>query len=453
MLAPLQTYRTRLDATLLWTEVGQVRSLAGLTLEVEGLCAAVGDLCQVSSRDPRHGARIHVLAEVVAARRDHLVLLSYSGLEGLSPGDDVTLLRHASHVPVGEGLLGRVIDGFGQPLDGGARPRTQGVAALKPAPRNPMLRARLGERLTTGNKLLDVFLTLARGQRIGLFAGSGVGKSTLLGSLARKVSADVNVVALIGERGREVREFVEIQLGRDALARTVIVSATADQAAPARVRAAHAAAAIAEHFAGQGCHVLFLMDSLTRFAMARREVGLSAGEPPTVRGYTPSVFAELPQLCERFGNLEGGGSVTAVMTVLVEGDDMNEPIADHARAVLDGHVVLSRSLAEEGCYPAIDIAQSVSRAMPQVADKSHLELASRARRVLSTLERNRQAIEIGLYVRGVNASSDQAVDAGYRLKDWMAGDGDSVELAEALAGVAACLAPQPGDGLVRTRAA
>jgi flagellum-specific ATP synthase len=262
-------------------------------------------------------------------------------------------------------------------------------------------------------------LAIGRGQRVGIFAGSGVGKSTLLGMIARHVSADVNVIALIGERGREVKEFVDRQLGPEGLARSVVVVAASDQPALTRLRAANAALAIAEHFRDQGKHVVLTMDSVTRFAMARREVGLAAGEPPTARGYTPSVFAELPHLCERCGTSASGGSITALMTVLVEGDDFNEPVSDHMRAILDGHIVLSRQLAHAGHFPAIDVLQSASRVMPEIASREQRDVAAEARRVLSVLERNRQLVDLGAYQKGSNPELDAALLLDSRLQAWL----------------------------------
>jgi len=290
---------------------------------------------------------------------------------------------------------------------------------LHGAPVNPMKRPPISRVLETGVRAIDGLLTLGQGQRVGIFAGSGVGKSTLLGMIARHVKADVNVIALIGERGREVRDFIDKQLGPEGLRRSVVVVATADQPALARIRAAHAAVAIAEYFRDQGQQVLLTMDSVTRLAMARREVGLSAGEPPTARGYTPSVFAELPQLCERFGASDTGGAITALLTVLVEGDDFNEPISDNLRAILDGHIVLSRALAHGGQYPAIDVLQSTSRLRTDLTDNAERELVSRVTRHISLIERNRQMVDIGAYEAGTNPLLDQALRRDTALREWM----------------------------------
>ena len=305
--------------------------------------------------------------------------------------------------------MGRVIDGFGRPLDGLPAPDLDERRPLRCAPTNPMRRPRIEKVLETGIRSIDALLSLGKGQRVGIFAGSGVGKSTLLGMISRHVKADVNVIAMIGERGREVREFVEKQLGPDGVERSVVVAASADQPALARIRAAHAALAIAEHFRERRRQVLLTMDSITRLAMARREVGLSAGEPPTARGYTPSVFAELPDLCERCGTAPSGGSITALFTVLVEGDDLNEPISDALRAILDGHLVLSRQIANQGQYPAIDLLQSASRLLPDLATTVEREQVPQAIRMLAILDRNRQMVELGAYERGTNPELDAAL--------------------------------------------
>ncbi len=306
--------------------------------------------------------------------------------------------------------MGRVIDCFGNPLDDLPMPCVDLQWPLRPQAPSPMRRPRIEHVLETGIRAIDSLLTLGKGQRVGIFAGSGVGKSTLLGMIARHVTADVNVIALIGERGREVREFIDKQLGEDGLRRSVVIVATADQPAAARVRATHAAIAISDYFRAQGKQVLLTMDSVTRFAMARREIGLSAGEPPTARGYTPSVFAELPELCERCGTGPSGGSITALLTVLVEGDDFNEPISDSLRAILDGHLVLSRDQAHRGQYPALDVLKSASRLMPDLCDNADRSLAQEAIRVLALLERSRQMIDLGAYETGSNPELDRALE-------------------------------------------
>jgi flagellum-specific ATP synthase len=356
---------------------------------------------------------------VVGLRPGHVTLLAYGALHGIAAGAEVVALGRRSTVLAGEELLGRVVDPFGAPLDGRAAPDGLQEVPLHPPALNPMQRPPIAKVLECGVRAIDALLTLGQGQRVGIFAGSGVGKSTLLGMMARHVQADVNVIALVGERGREVREFIEQQLGAAGLARSVVVVATSDQPALARVRAAHAAVAIARFFSDAGRQVVLTLDSMTRLAMARREIGLAAGEPATARGYTPSVFAELPQVCERCGTAPSGGSVTALLTVLVEGDDLDEPISDSLRAILDGHIVLSRELAQQGHYPAIDVLKSASRLMPALASREERALAVAALQRLALLERNRQMVDIGAYQKGSNAALDEALSREAALQDWL----------------------------------
>lgn len=441
--------------------LGVVRRLRGLAIEADGPRGHVGELCAVlppgldvppgwpipglvhaegtTSEDGQ--AQTGILAEVVGIQPGQVTLMPYGSAQGLSVGSTVVALGTRSSVGVGDALLGRVVDGFGRPLDGGPPPATSEQRALKGVPINPMQRPRIDRVLETGIRSIDALLSLGRGQRVGIFAGSGVGKSTLLGMIARHVTADVNVIALVGERGREVREFIEKQLGPEGLKRSVVVVATADQPALSRIRAARAALAVAEHFRERGRHVLLTMDSITRYAMARREVGLSAGEPPTARGYTPSVFAELPELCERCGTGPSGGSITALFTVLVEGDDLNEPISDALRAILDGHLVLSRQLAHRGQYPAIDPLKSASRLLPDLADADELALVGRAVQVLSLLDRNRQMVEVGAYQGGSNPELDAALACQPRLLAWLRQSEGGVERATAIAALREALEP------------
>lgn len=421
--------------------LGTVRRLRGLAIEADGPTGHIGELCAVlppgqgreldaaASLSPCAGA---ILAEVVGIQPGRVTLMPYGSAQGLAVGAMVVALGRRSDVGVGDVLLGRVIDGFGAPLDGRPAPATRAARPLRGGAINPMQRPRIDRVLETGIRSIDALLSLGRGQRVGIFAGSGVGKSTLLGMIARHVKADVNVIALIGERGREVREFIEKQLGDAGLARSVVVVATADQPALSRIRAAQAAVAISEHFREQGRHVLLTMDSLTRYAMARREVGLSAGEPPTARGYTPSVFAELPELCERCGTGPSGGSITALFTVLVEGDDLNEPISDALRAILDGHLVLSRQLAHQGQYPAIDPLRSASRLLPDLATAEERQLVGRTIQVLSLLDRNRQMVEVGAYQAGSNPELDEALACRPRLMAWLRQDEGGADRASAL---------------------
>lgn len=413
--------------------VGQVRQVTGLAIEASGPDAAIGELCTIMARHHGSGSSAGIIAEVVGLRQGRVILMPYGAPDGIAAGCEVIAGGARADIGVGDALLGRVIDGFGAALDGKAAPVLSQRRNLKARPRNPLQQPRIDRVLETGVRAIDSLLTLGMGQRVGIFAGSGVGKSTLLGMMARHVKADLNVIALIGERGREVREFIEQQLGTEGLQRAVVVVATSDQPALARLRAAHAAIAIAEHFRDGGRQVLLTMDSLTRFAMARREVGLAAGEPPTARGYTPSVFSELPELCERCGTAASGGSITALLSVLVEGDDMNEPIADCLRATLDGHVVLSRELAHEGQYPAIDVLRSASRLMQDLVTPAERRLAVDVVKCLAVLARNRQMVDIGAYEHGSNPALDQALAIDTALRAFLHQAGGGVARSEAIA--------------------
>ncbi|HSV34578.1 MAG TPA: FliI/YscN family ATPase [Ramlibacter sp.] len=440
-------YRKAAADARLVRRLGHVHRLGGLSVDVHGLEAEVGEICVIRPRPTPGGQlRASVLAEVVAARARQLTLMPYGSLEGLATGCEVEADGTRDQVGVGDALLGRVVDGFGEPLDGLPPPATSQCRPLRAPPVNPMRRPRISQVLETGIRAMDALLALGQGQRVGIFAGSGVGKSTLLGMIARHVKADVNVIALIGERGREVKEFIEKQLGPAGLARSVVVAAASDQPAISRLRAAYAALAIAEHFRDQGKQVLLTMDSVTRFAMARREIGLAAGEPPTARGYTPSVFAELPALCERCGTAPGGGSITALMTVLVEGDDMNEPISDTMRAILDGHIVLSRQLAHAGQYPAIDVLHSTSRVMPDITSQAHRSLANEVVKQLALLERNRQLVDIGAYESGSNPDLDLALKYQPALRNWLSQQHGGVPASEALAALQECIRDKPVSG-------
>jgi flagellum-specific ATP synthase len=406
-MSGLHDARAALRSAMLERRIGWVRRLQGLAIEAEGPDVELGEMCQVHPRGEVQSPP--VLAEVVGLEHGRVVLMPFGALSGVAAGCEVTALGRSSGIAVGPELLGRVIDGFGVPLDGGPAPVLHEWAPLHAAATNPMLRPRIAQVLETGVRAIDVFLTLGRGQRVGIFAGSGVGKSSLLGMITRHARVDINVVALVGERGREVREFVEEQLGQEGLRRSVVVVATSEQPALARIRAAHAAVAVARHFAEQGRSVLLTMDSITRLAMARREVGLAAGEPATARGYTPSVFAELPQICERCGALPSGGAVTALLTVLVEGDDLNEPVADSMRSILDGHIVLSRDLAQQGHFPPVDLLRSNSRLLTELVPAEQRQPVGDALRHLAVLERNRQLVELGAYKKGANPALDAAL--------------------------------------------
>jgi flagellum-specific ATP synthase len=402
---PLEPYFEVLEGLDGARVTGRVRRVAGLIAECEGLTAPVGAVCAIQ---PASGPALR--AEVVGFRDDATLLMPFGEVAGVRRGDDVVCLQQAPRVAVGDALLGRVLDAEGNPLDGGEPPVTDESRPLFGRPPSPLDRDRIVEPLETGVRAIDAFHTCGRGQRIGLFSGSGVGKSVLLGMLARRAAADVVVVALVGERGREVREFLERNLGPEGRKRAVVVVETAERPPLLRFRAAFTATAMAEHFRSRGRHVLLLMDSLTRMANAQREIGLSAGEPPATRGYPPSVFATLPRLLERAGS-SGGGSVTGIYSVLVEGDDLNEPVADAARSVLDGHLVLSRSLAHRGHYPAIDTLGSVSRLMADVAGPEHRRAAATLASLLAVHREAEDLINVGAYVKGANPEIDRAVAA------------------------------------------
>jgi flagellum-specific ATP synthase len=385
---------------------GRVRDVIGLVVEASGLDAEVGEVCLVQTGRDRQP----VPAEVVGFRGSGTLLMPLGEMHGIGPGKPVAATGETFRVPVGDALLGRVVDGFGQPLDGSELALSARRPATSPPP-DPLSRPRIERRLALGVRALDAFVPCGVGQRLGIFAGSGVGKSSLLGMIARSTSADVNVIALVGERGREVREFVERDLG-PALERSVVVVATSDQPALVRIKAAFAATAIAEHFRDRGADVLLMMDSVTRFAMAQREVGLAIGEPPATRGYTPSVFALLPRLLERAGT-SPDGSITGLYTVLVDGDDMNEPVADAVRSILDGHAVLTRELAHANHYPAVDVLQSVSRLAGDIAPPESRAAAGDVRRLIAAHRDKEDLIAIGAY----QAGGDPVVDAAIALRE------------------------------------
>jgi flagellum-specific ATP synthase len=398
-------YQSAVRNTDLVRRTGRVSQFFGLVVESLGPDVFLGEVCEIYSRS--QGAPI--MAEVVGLKDGKVLLMPYGELRGIGLGSEVIATGRPVQIQIGEELLGRVIDAFGQPLDGKPLPPLKAHYQLKAEPLNPLSRTRIEEILETGVRPIDSLLTLGRGQRVGIFAGSGVGKSTLLGMVARNMRADINVIALIGERGREVLDFIEKNLGREGLARSVVVVATSDQPALVRSRAAYAATAIAEFFRDKSKDVVLIMDSITRFAMAHREIGLAIGEPPTSRGYTPSVFALLPKLLERCGTSDSGGSISAIYTVLVEGDDMNDPISDSVRSILDGHIVLSRELANHGHYPAIDVLASTSRLMTDLTSKDERELVQRAVTALSIYQKNKDMVELGAYRAGSNAELDAAI--------------------------------------------
>ena len=401
--ARLEQMTERVRATCPTRRMGKVRQSLGVLVEATGPRASVGDLCVI---DGRSGP---IPAEVVGFRDGRILLMSLVTTHGLPPGAAVVSTGGPLTALVGDGLLGRVVDGLGEPMDG--KGPLCGVVRhpIEASSPRPLARRRIATPLVTGIRAIDGLITVGRGQRIGIFSGSGVGKSVLLGSIARHARSHVNVIALVGERGREVREFIERDLD-GSIARSVVVAATSDQPPLVRIKAALLATTIAEFFRAQGRDVLFMMDSLTRVATAQREIGLAAGEPPTTRGYPPSVFTLLPRLLERSGN-DANGSITGLFAVLVESDDMAEPVADAARAVLDGHIVLSRRLAVAHHYPAVDVLESVSRVMNDVVSRDHLRAASRVRELMAAYRESQDAIQLGAYVRGSHSLVDEAIDA------------------------------------------
>lgn len=401
--APLEQFSSDLATKRLFRLFGRVSKVVGMTVESIGPYATMGDMVRIQSQTDA------CLAEVVGFRENRLVLMPLGELSAISPGADVMALNSKLTVPCGPHLLGRVLSGLGEPMDG-LDPIIQTTSMpIESRPPDPLSRQPIDLPIQTGVRAIDSLLTVGRGQRMGIFAGSGVGKSTLLSMIARSTSADVNVIALIGERGREVREFIDRDLGPEGLARSVVVVSTSDQPALLRIKAAFAATAIAEYFRDTGLHVNLMMDSVTRFAMAQREIGLAVGEPPTSRGYTPSVFALLPKLLERAG-AGSNGTITAFYTVLVDGDDMNDPIADAVRGILDGHIVLSRLLANAGQFPAIDVLQSISRLFPHLSTRSHYDASVLARRWLQRYRDVEDLLRIGAYQRGADHETDIAID-------------------------------------------
>ena len=394
---------------------GRLTRMVGLTLEAIGCSVTVGDSCLIEV-----GVERFIEAEVVGFSGEKIFLMPIDNIEGLKPGARIIPIMRSEQIKVGFGLLGRVLDGSGRPIDGKGVLIAEGDSNEVGGILNPLRRDPIRTHLDVGIRAINALLTVGRGQRLGLFAGSGVGKSVLLGMMTRFTTADITVVGLIGERGREVKEFIEDILGEEGLKRSVVVASPADDSPLMRLRAANYSTAIAEYYRSQGKDVLLLMDSLTRYGQAQREVALAVGEPPATKGYPPSVFAKIPQLVERAGNGEaGGGSITAFYTVLTEGDDLQDPIADSARAILDGHVVLSRALAEEGHYPAIDIEASISRAMPQVVNEEHLKAAQLFKRIYSKFSQNKDLISVGAYTRGADPEMDLAIDRHPLFKSYL----------------------------------
>ncbi|MBV8071031.1 MAG: FliI/YscN family ATPase [Acidobacteriaceae bacterium] len=405
----LSRYERELHATECIRWSGRVTDVTGLVIESQGPASAVGTFCEIETAQGRT-----IRSQVAGFRNGRILSIPLEEVSGVEPGDAIHARSGDAQIAVGPGLLGRVLDGFGKPMDGGGPIEAVDRYELFASPPGPLERAHVDRPLITGIRAIDSLLPCGLGQRIGIFGGSGVGKSTLLGCMARDNSADVSVIALIGERNREVREFLDCELGAEGRKRSVLVVATSDQPAPLRVRACFVAAAVAEYFRDEGKNVLLVMDSVTRLAMAQREIGLAAGEPPSQKGYTPSVFALLPRLFERAGAF-GKGTITGFFTVLVEGDDMNEPIADAVRSILDGHIVLSRSLGAGGHYPAIDVLSSVSRVASRVAAPDHLKNAQKLREALASYQNSEDLINLGAYVSGTNPKLDLSIKARDRI--------------------------------------
>ena len=385
--------------------IGRVNAIVGMIIEALNITAPIGSVCIINTGRNRKA----VTCEVVGFKGDTALLMPYGDMEGLAPGQPVTLFSENLSIPTGNQLLGRVINGLGQPIDGKGPLRNESLRPVRCAPPLSLNRARIEEPLATGVRAIDGLVTVAKGQRMGVFAGSGVGKSVLMGMISRNSDADVNVVALIGERGREVKEFIERDLGPEGLARSVVIVVTSDESAVMRARGAETAMAVAESFRDSKKNVMFLMDSVTRYAMALREIGLATGEPPTTKGYTPSVFAALPKLCERAGCNETH-SITALFTVLIEGDDIHDPIGDAMRSILDGHIMLSRDLARENHYPAIDVLGSVSRLKTTVAEDVHLKAGNQVASWMKIIEDNKDLITIGAYAHGNDPILDKALE-------------------------------------------
>ena len=418
MIAELQKVQDAVKNCISIKLTGKVTQVIGLVIESKGPVVSVGELCYIHS----HTEGVPpVPAEVVGFREGYVMLMPVGEMQGIGPGCEVVSAQKMLQVKVGDMLLGRVLDGLGNPMDDKGPILSDVEYPLQAPPPPPLTRPRIHESLYVGVRAIDGLITMGDGQRIGIMAGSGVGKSTLLSMIARNTEADISVIALIGERGREVRDFIERDLGEEGLKRAVVVVATSDQPALVRIKGAMTATAIAEYFRDQGHKVILMMDSVTRFAMAQREVGLTIGEPPATRGYTPSVFALLPRLLERAGTSENG-SITGIYTVLVDGDDMNEPIADAVRSILDGHIVLSRAIAAQNHFPAIDILPSVSRVMNEVVTKEHLKAAQQMRSLMAVYKDAEDLIHIGAYVKGSSKKIDEAIEKIDSINDFSCQD-------------------------------
>ncbi len=410
----LEQFEKKIESTDTIKIYGKVTNITGLLIEGVGPGVSIGTVCSIINQDGEQ-----FKAEVVGFRGNKILLMPFQDTKGLTPNSLILAERGLTSIKVGEGLLGRVIDGLGNPIDGKGAINYTETISLYHEPINPMLRKPITESLDVGIKAINGLLTIGKGQRIGILAGSGVGKSTLLGMIARYTTADINVIGLIGERGREVKEFITKNLGEEGLKRSIVVAVTSDNSPLLRMRGAFVATSIAEYFRDKGFDVLLMMDSITRFAMAQREIGLSIGEPPTTKGYTPSVFAILPKLLERAGNSDSKGSLTAIYTVLVEGDDMNEPIADSTRAILDGHIILSRHLAAQNHYPCIDILNSKSRLMVDIVDDEHKALAGNIISLYATYKEAEDLINIGAYSKGSNPKIDEAINKIDKINNFL----------------------------------
>ena len=394
--------------------LGKIEQIVGMTVEAAGISGSIGDVCIISSKTGKK----KVISEIVGFKSGKVLLMPYSDTDGIGTGSFVENTGEKMKVRMSDALIGRTVNALGEPIDGKGEIDGNTFYSINGTPSNPMSRPPIAVPLEFGVKAIDGMLTIGKGQRMGIFAGSGVGKSTLMGMIARNISADVNVIALVGERGREVLEFINRDLGEEGIKRSVLVVATSDQPAMMRSKCALTATAIAEYFKDQGKDVLLMMDSLTRFCMAQREIGLSIGEPPVARGYTPSIYAELPKLLERSGNFETG-SITGIFTVLVEGDDSNEPISDTVRGIIDGHIMLSRKFAMKNHYPAIDVLASISRLMSEIADDNQKKMAGQIRNIMSAYRDNQDLISIGAYKKGSNPQLDDAIERMPKINEFL----------------------------------
>ena len=424
----LNKYHKALESSNFVVRYGRISQVVGLTMESIGPSVSIGELCTISTSDKKE-----LPCEVVGFKDNNVLLMPLGEMHGIAQGNKVTAMGDSLMVNVGLSLKGKVLNGLGEPIDNSSITLSSIKYPVQNQPPHPLTRQRITQPLPLGVRAIDGLLTVGKGQRIGIFAGSGVGKSTLMGMIARNAKADINVIALIGERGREVREFLEKDLKEEGLKKSVVVVATSDQPALIRLKGAFVATAIAEYFRDQGKDVLLLMDSLTRFAMAQREVGLAIGEPPVSRGYTPSVFALLPKLLERAGNSEKG-SITGLYTVLVDGDDLTEPVTDTARGILDGHIVLSRSMANKNHYPAIDVLASISRVMTDIVDKNHRMTAGEIKKVMAVHRESEDLINIGAYVRGSNSKIDYAINKIDGINDFLQQDVEDIVTYEEVLG-------------------